>query len=179
MAIKVQIQPILKVMRGDPKYKKLRATYSTHENFRLPTDTLLSELNDLHRARSIRILDPTDPQFIDKVIEANLKDQATRSRTTEILVRALRAHSLLTRGVESLRFYLLITYSEELRSFRTKEERLQIVNMALQGFEEFLGKALLLKETAQLVATDIDKSAWNLKLVVESLKLHHSPESRI
>lgn len=166
-------------MRKDVKYKRLRSTFATHENFRLPLDSLMDELKLLHQERKVRRLNPTDPQFIDKVIEANLNDQAARSRITEILVRCVRSHTLLSSAVESLRYHLLITYSENLKSFRTIAERAQIVNMTLKTFETFLTDVSVLKESAQLVIGDIDKAQWSLKAIIDALKLHHSDERRI
>jgi hypothetical protein len=179
MAIKVQIQPVLKVLRRDPKYKTLLDTFKNHENFNLPLESLLDELKFMHKKRIIRKLNPTDPKFADNVIKAALDDQAKRSRITEIMVRCVRAHALLSSAVDSLRYHLLATYSEELRSFRTKEERAQVVNMVLKQFNSFLTNVSVVKESAQLIVADIDKSAWSLRLVVDTYKIHAAPETRL
>lgn len=177
--MKVQIQPLLKEMKEDPKYKRLKKTFSEHENFRLPLDSLLDEIKSIHRDRKVRSLNPTDPKFVDKLIIANHDDQGKRSRVTEIMIRSLRAQALLQSAVDSLRFYLLTTFSVELRSFSTKEERTNIVNMALKPFEEFLVDVSVLKESAQLLVNDIDKTAWNLKLSLSALELHVAKERKL
>jgi hypothetical protein len=179
MAMKVRIQPIVNVMRQDVKYKRLKSTFATHENFRLPLESLMDELKLAHSQRSVRTLNPTDPRFVDNVIEANLKDQAVRSRTTEIIIRCVRAHTLLANSVESLKYHLLISYSNDLKSFRTVAERAQIVNMTLKRFDTFLTDVMVLKDSAQLVVNDIDKASWALKSVLQAMELHHSPERRL
>jgi hypothetical protein len=179
MAIKVKISPLLKVLRKDEKYVRLKETFSTHENFRLPVEQLIEELKDSHKIRQVRRLNPTDPEFAKKVISAILDDQAKRSRATEILVRAVRAESLMQNALDSLKYHLLLTYSEELRSFRTKEERLQIINTTLKQFNTFLKNVNVLKETANLIVMDIDKAAWSLKSVISVLELHTRRESHV
>lgn len=173
------MQAAINIMRKDEKYRRLRTTFSTHENFRLPLESLMDELKLSHQERSVRRLNPTDPQFVDKLIEANLRDQAVRSRTTEILIRCVRAHTLLSNALESLRYHLLIKYDKELRGFRTVAERSQVVSMALKNFESFLTDVSVLKQSAELVVADVDKAAWSLKNVVSALSLHTARESRL
>ncbi len=177
--LKTYKNPVISTMRKDPKYKRLKETFSTHETFRLPLDDLMLELTGLHRSRKVRILNPTDPEFVAKVVESVLNDQAIRSRTTEILIRCVRAHALLSHSVEGLKYHLLTTYADSLKTYRTKDERAQIVNSTLRTFEKFLSDVLTLKESAQLVVNDIDKASWSLKSVLSALELHMAPERRI
>lgn len=175
----VRVESAVLIMRRDPKYKKLKHTFDTHENFQLALEDLTQELMQSHQNRLVRRLNYTDPKFVDAVINASIKEQATRSRITEIMVQCMRSHTLLNNAIESLKYHLLVTYTDELRSFRTKEERMQIVNMALRTFNKYLGDLLAVKESAQLMAADIDKSSWNLKLIVEAMKLHIARESSL
>jgi hypothetical protein len=179
MATKAQINSVVAQMRKDVKFKRLKTTFATHENFRLPLESLMDEIKLAHQQRVVRRLNTTDPNFVDRVIEAHLNDQAVRSRTTEIIIRCVRAHTLLLNAVESLRYHLLIVFSDELKSFRTIAERAQVVNMAIRTFESFLTDVSVLKESAQLVVGDIDKAAWALKSVITAMEMHHNPERRL
>jgi len=177
--VKTRVQSIVLLLRKDPKYKRLKTTFATHENFRIDLPTLLEELETSHKIRKVRRLNPTDPEFVDKLIDASLDDQSKRSRATEILIRCVRSHSLLLNAVDNLRYHLLTTYSNELRPFSTKEERLQVVKMALRTFDVFLANVTVVKDSANLIVIDIDKSAWTLKGVVQAMELHVSRERHI
>jgi hypothetical protein len=179
MAVKVSLQRFVKVLKSDSKYKRLYTTFSTHENFTLPLEDFYEELRTGHKLRKVRKLNSTDPNFVDKLITAVLNDQSLRSRTTEILIQCSRSHALMEEAVTKLRYHLLLSYGEELVGFRTKEERLQIVNMALSPFNTFLSEASTLKESCLLLTADIDKAAWALKSLVEAFKIHSVPETRL
>jgi hypothetical protein len=85
----------------------------------------------------------------------------------------------MSNALDSLRYHLLITYANDLRTFRTIAERAQIVSMTLKNFEAFLTDVSVLKESAQLVVADVDKAQWMLKGIISAMELHHSPERRI
>lgn len=176
---KMKVAEVVRTLKRDEKYKKLKETFSTHENFKIPVESLLDELKILHSDRLIRSLNSTDPKIIEKLLEANLKEQSIRARVTEILIRCVRSHSLLTKAINSLKYHLLMSYPDELKSFRTKEERNQIVTVALKRFDEYLADLAVLKESASLVASDIDKASWNLRLMVDTLKLRIGPDRHV
>ena len=179
MVMIVQLKKFVKVMKSDVKYSRLYTTFTAHENFSIPVEELHEELKVGHQLRKVRSLNTTDPRFVDKLIEAVLADQGLRSRATEIMIQCTRSYALMEEAVTKLRYYLLLSYGEELKGFKTKEERLQIVNMALDPFNSFLTDVSTLKESCLLLVGDIDKAAWALKSMVEAYKIHSSPETRL
>lgn len=174
--VKKDIQPLLKEIRRDQKYKRLRLSFDEAPMYQLPLDKLIEEVETAHKLRSIRRLNSQDPGFVDAVVVANTLDQGTRSRLTEILMSCARAISTLDRAVEALKQYLLITYSNELKSFRTKEERSMVINMALAPFIRYVERVETLKNIVDLVIVDIDKGGWSLRTSIEVLKIHTSKE---
>ncbi len=173
------LKPLIQAMKKDPKYKRLRGSFDTLPVYQLPTDTLITEVETQHKLREIRRLNSADPGFVDALIKANTNDQAIRGRVTEIVMACVKATSSLDDAVEALRYHLLMTFTDELKSFRTKDERVQVVNMVLMPFTKYTQKIAVLKEVAQLVVSDIDKGAWALRSSIEALKLHVSREQNI
>jgi len=119
--MKRDIQSIIKEMKKDAKFKRLRTAFDTLPMYQLPIENLITEIESSHKIRKIRRLNPEDPKFVDALIQANVNDQATRSRMTEIMMTCIRASTTLEAALEALSNHLLITYSEQLRGFRTKE----------------------------------------------------------
>jgi predicted secreted protein len=179
MTIKRELKPIISAMRSDEKYKRLKLSFDTLPIYQIAVDTILTEIGTAHKLRDIRRLNTSDPQFIDKIIKANTSDQSHRGRMTEILMTCLRSRATLERACTALKHHLLVTYSTELRGFRTKEERTYVIDMALSPFIRYIDRIQLLQDTANLVITDIDKGQWGLKLTVSALQMDRSRESNI
>lgn len=173
------LKPLISAMRKDVRYKRLRSSFDTLPVYQLPIDDLVKEVETLHRMREIRRLNAADPHFVDNIIKANTGDQSIRGRLTEIIMTCVKATSSLTDAVDALRYHLLNTFTNELRSYRTKDERVQVVNAVLVNFTKYTQRIAVLKEIAQMVVSDIDKGAWALRSSVEALKLHVSRESNI
>ena len=119
----------------------------------------------------MRFLTQSSPRFIEAVVDASLMDQANRSRLAEISMACYKAESTLNEALVPLKSYLLMTYSADFSGVRTKEERIQIINMALAPFTKFLDRITRTKSLASMVIEDIDKGAWVIKSLIESLKL--------
>lgn len=175
--MKRDIQSIIKEMKKDAKFKRLRTAFDTLPMYQLPIETLITEIESSHKIRKIRRLNPEDPKFVDALIQANVNDQATRSRMTEIMMTCIRASTTLEAALEALSNHLLITYSEQLRGFRTKEERKKVIDIALSSFTKYVSKVITLRDLAQFVVNDIDKGNWSLRLTVDALKIDRAKES--
>ncbi len=173
------IKEVVKEIKNDERYKRLRKSFDTLPMYQLPTDQLLSEVETLHKMREIRRLNSLDPGFTDALIKANTNDQSCRGRLTEIIMTCVKASSSLEDAIVALRYHLLLKYSDQLRSYRTKEERVQVVNKVLQPFMKYTQKIGTLKEITQLVVSDIDKGAWSLRTSIEAVQLHVSRERNI
>ncbi len=177
--VKRSLTMIVKEMRKDERYKRLRGSFDSLPMYQLPVDDYVKEVETLHQMRLIRRLNSTEPKFVDELIKANTNDQSIRGRLTEIVMQCVKASSSLSDAVDAMRYHLLISYGDELKSIRTKEERVQIVNMALITFTKYTQKIDVLKEMAQMVVVDIDKGAWALRSSIEALKLHTNREQNL
>lgn len=178
MAVKVDVKEIVSNIKDDRKFLRLKKIFSTHETYKLSTDKLLEEIKSCHQIRKVRRLNVTDTNFVDNLIDASLLDQAQRSRLTEILIQCVRAQTSLEQALESLKFHLLTTFSSSLTSFRTKEERQQVIQLALKEFSRFLADVDIVKQAATLVITDIDKASYALKNSITAIQLHHAAKER-
>lgn len=176
MTVTRSLKPIILMMQADPKYKRLRNSFDAAETYRIPFDELQKEIETLHKMREIRRLNTDDPAFVDQLIKANTNDQSIRGRLTEILMRCVRAHASLSSAVEALKHYLLLSHSDALKTYRTKEERNYIVVMALMPFVRYTDRVAALKESAQLVISDVDKGNWSIRTSIDALKLHVAKE---
>lgn len=174
-----ELKAILNSMRADIKYKRLRQSFEQLPIYQIAVDTMLEEISVLHKMREIRRLNPSDPRFVDQLIRANTTDQSQRGRLTEILMTCIRAIQSLTRACNALKQHLLTTHSQELRSFRTKEERSNVIDLVLAPFMRYVHKVQLLADTAKLVIDDITSGSWSLKLSVQALQIERTRESTI
>lgn len=179
MAIIRDIKPIRDKLRNDSRCARLLKLFQTLPLYQIPADNLMSEIESIHKTRSIRFLNSASPRFIEELVDASIRDQANRSRLTEISMQCYKAESTLKDALDPLKDYLLITYSSDLSFVRTKEERTKVVNIALLPFIKFVDKVQRVHNLANMVITDIDKGAWSLKLLVSAHQLHHAPERSI
>ncbi len=170
---------VIRVLRRDERYKRLRALFSTSPLYRLHVEALTDEVMSLHQTRSIRRLNALDPKIIDAVVNAITIDQSNRSRLTEINITCVRAKTSLEDALEALKHHLLSTYQMDLRQFRTKDERSVVMDMTFRQFRKYIMKVDMLKFTTESVINDIDRASWSLKNLIEALKIHHGRENTI
>lgn len=173
------ILPLIKNMKKDQRYKRLRDTFDRMPMYQLATEDLMTEIMTLHQMREIRRLNSQSPGFVDAVVRANTGDQAIRSRLTEIIMTCVAATNSLEDAVSALKYHLLQAFSDDLKSFRTKDERSQVVERVLVPFTKYIGKIATLKEVAALATKDIDQGAWSLKTSIQAVELHTQRESRV
>lgn len=179
MSVTRDLKPVLRAMRKDKRYKRLKDAFDTMPLFQLPVDKLADEIETIHKTRSIRIIDVSDPKFVDNLIKANVHDQSARGRLTEIMMQAVRVTSKLEKALKTMRFHLLLTFNNELRGYRTKEERLQIVEMVLKTFTDYIDDMASLRESAQLCVKDIDQGNFSIDKTIRMLEMHIARERRI
>jgi hypothetical protein len=163
-------------LKKNKKYITLKDLFNDMPIYDMPLDKLMEEVETLHKQRKIRRLDSTDHLFLDKVVEANVQDQSVRARITEIMLLCLKASSSLSTAIEALQYHLLLEYGEELKSFRTKEERLRLVQISLKPFKEYIENVNILKDMCLLVVSDIDKAAWSLSKNIDAMKIGTNKE---
>lgn len=179
MAVTRDLAPIIKAMKKDKKFKRLKEAFETLPVYQIPVEKWADEIENIHKTRLIRILDSENPKFHDEIVRANIHDQSARGRLTAIMMRCVRATVKLEKALKTLRYHLLLSYSDELRGYRTKEERQQVVELALQPFEHFINDASMLRESATLCVKDIDQGNFSLDKTLRVLEMHTQRERNI
>lgn len=171
MTTKPTTKRVVEQLRTDKRYLRLLKTFNEASLYNIPRDELIEEVKQIHSLREVRRLNIREEGYVDKLLNANTHDQAQRSRLTEILMTCLHVNEQLTRAIDALKQHLLMEYSDHLRSFRTKEERSMVLNIALRKFIRYLEDISVLKQMADLVISDIDKAGWATRASIEALKV--------
>lgn len=174
--IRKDVRVLVRDLREDERYQRLRKLFDTSPLYRLSIENLTDEIMTLHKTRAIRRLNALDPQIVNAVVNAITIDQSNRSRLTEISITCLKAKASLEDALDALRHHLLATYQEDLRQFRTKDERAIVMDMVFRQFRRYITKVDILKATSDMVISDIDKGAWSIRSLVDALKIHAARE---
>ncbi len=169
--MKRDLRPLRDKLRADRRCARLLTLFHELPMYQLDAESLIKEIEQIHKARAVRFLTQSSPRFIEAVVDASLMDQANRSRLAEISMACYKAESTLNEALVPLKSYLLMTYSPDFSGVRTKDERVQIINMALAPFTRFLDRVTKTKALAGMVIDDIDRAAWSLRGHVEAMKL--------
>lgn len=163
-------------LKKDSKYKKFkRIVLSTKE---LNLDSLLDEIANLHSSRASRLLKAKNisPKAL---IDANVQDQAYRSRLVEILVMILRQYGPLELAYGVMQDYIS-THFADLLPVRAKADRAAYLRSGvLHTAWTLLSKLERVRDSAQEVIADIDKTAWALKNMLEGMSMIHKGETMV
>ncbi len=177
--VRKEIKELVRFLRRDERYRRLKNLFDTSPIYRLSIEQLGEEVMALHKTRPIRRLNAMDPKIVDSVVNALTTDQSNRSRLTEISITCMSAQTSLQQAIDSLRYHLVSTYQDELRQFRTKDERMMVIDMTFTQFERYITKVSILKAKADQVIVDIDKGGWALRTLADVLKIHHGREMQL
>ena len=175
----VQVKALVRKIEKDQKIDRLEEAFEKYDHFKLPIKALQNEIETAHKLRPIRTLKPHGPEFVNRVIDALLSDQATRSRLAEISLQAFRAEKTLETAISALKDHLIVTYSADLSMFKTKEERLRIIDLVLARYTTYQDKVITIQNMTNIIIKDIDQAAWSLKATIEALKMVGKPEAMI
>lgn len=174
-----QVKVLIAKIERDTKIGRLEKMFETNDYFQLPIKTLEQEIETLHVTRTVRTLKTHGADFIARLIDASMADQAARSRLTEIALKAFRAEKHLATALDALKNHLIVKYSTDLSLFRTKEERLRIIDLVLERYSRYQEAVNRIQNMVKLIVNDIDQSAWMLKGITESMKMLNRPESTL
>jgi len=172
MPDKHDLLKIKRIIAKDKRVGKLDDAFQELSEFNLPIRDMYEEIERIHMTRKTRHLDKSSDTFVQDVIEGMLNDQANRSRLTEILMTCLHAKRNLSSSLESLQGYIMIEYSAQLSTIRTKGERVNFIeHHVFSKYHKYIDRVTRIKEAAELVTTDIDKAGYMYKGLIEAVKL--------
>lgn len=168
-----EIKRLRKLIRKDAQFKKVNKFFE-HVAEELSVEALYKEIQNLHKMRSSRSLDRSSKAFLDRVVEANLQDQAYRSRLAEIQMECSRILSKYEPIIEDLVLFLHAQYLESLKGFLSaKQDRLEFLQGLCKDHVRFLRDLRSVDEAAKIVITDIDKAGYMFKNLIEAVKIVH------
>lgn len=172
MADKQDMLRIKRVILKDKKVVRLEKAFSELADYNLPFRDMYEEIERIHMTRKTRHLDKSSSTFVQDIMDGMINDQSSRSRLTEILMSCVHAGRNLSSTLETLEGYLSIEYADQLRSIRTKGERVSFLrHHVLSKYHKYIDRVDRIKEAADLVMTDIDKAGFVYRNIIESVKL--------
>jgi len=149
--------------------------------YSLDLEHMRTELESMHALRKVRSLNLAETKNAQKMlVEAAEQNCAYRSRAVEIMMTIHRVSSQLEVLIEALGNYLSSEYTACLLSdYSTKGERKMAVDALLAPFSKKLKSCASVKETADLLVSDIDAASWTLQRLIAILELNATVERRL
>lgn len=164
----VQLRNRLKL---DANWQKFRNIVS--EAYKPEFDDYITELSDLHKSRSTRLLSSSGFPTGKKVAAAASKEIAVRSRAVEICIEIARNRNWLNISMSTMKNRIEVEHSTFLGSIgvRGVTERKSIAQSVMARAQKVLDQLDTITEIADLVISDIDQAGYALKHIVDSLQV--------
>lgn len=163
-------------IRDNVKYQRFKEAYNKNPNNVINFEALHEEMTRLHKTRAVRSLRRKAKGFVDEVVDALIQDQQTRSRCAEILGSCVTITGTMTDTLNNLRDYLLLEYSDLLKSIGTVKERQAVVESVLRPFYKYLEQVEQVRVHAKIIIEDIDKAGYAFTNLVSAIQLLSRPE---
>lgn len=168
-----EVKRLRKGLRKDSRFKKVVKFFSTLAE-EISVVGFQDEIRRLHKTRAMRSLDRSSKAFLDKIVEANLQDQAYRSRLAEIQLDCTRTLAQYEPIIEDLVSYLYVEYLDTIKPFFTaKQDRMEFLNSLCKEQVTFLREIRSVLEGCRIVIEDIDKAGYMFKNLIEATKIVH------
>jgi hypothetical protein len=162
---------LVKEIRGGATFKTFRQVFEAVTK-RVDIAKNTAEVLGLHTSRTSRSLATKKERYSPSVlIDASLNDLSARARMVELRVRADLNLSTLREAVAAFAKHVQTEYAEELREFRTAEQRKALVDRVIKQAREFMAEGETFIATVDTLVKDIDQSGHSLRHVIECLKL--------
>lgn len=168
---------LIKEIRNDPQYKKFQDLLLAVQK-RIDIDRLYKETMALHESRTSRSLRDGDRYSPEKLIDANLVDLSARSRLVKIRATNAKQLSHLQEGMKAMHRYISTQYDEDLKDYRTKEQRAAVIDRVLKAANEFMAECESLGNIIDMVIKDIDQGSHAMRHVIDCLKLWTESKGR-
>lgn len=89
----------------------------------------------------------------------------------EIGLNCNRVHNNITRQLDLVRESLLLRFRHSLTGFRSKDDKLRVLNYPFKEVVEYLSQIEHLQEQIEMVVEDIDKASYTISRQVELAKI--------
>lgn len=148
-------------------FKRLVTNISAKVNVEKDQEEALA----MHAGRTSRRMHGKKQYSPKSLIDAALNDLACRSRLVELRVRASIEASLLHDAIKAVRHYITNEFDVELAKYKTVDQRKAVIDRAIKRSLEVESELVALVELLDTLISDIDKSSYQLKVMVDALKL--------
>lgn len=162
---------LVKEIRAGQAYKTFKSVFEAVAK-RVDTEAATREVISLHLGRTSRTLSTKKERYSPQVlIDASLNDLSARARMVELRVRADLNLSTLREAISAFSKHVQTEYADELKEYRTAEQRKALVDRCIKQAREFLASGEAFIETVDTLVKDIDQGGHSLRHVIECLKL--------
>lgn len=158
---------------SDPQVEQLNSDVENGA-YSLDLKRMREEVRQLHRHRKVSKLSFEQlGSGIQKTwIDADLENQANRSRIVGMYFDVLEAKNDLNTKMELLKPRLKLQYAGDLsKNFRTSDDRHNAIRLAMEPARRVLMELESMEELIKVALSDFDNSAWTLTGVREALKM--------
>ena len=131
--------------------------------------TYAEETTKIHSVRMARYLLPN--LSLSDLQKAAVNESSYRSRLVEILMTVKTFSSALGDYLESMETYLFKKYPDLYEGLRYKTDRALITDKILRKYNKVYVEAAAIEENIELIITDIDKKAYTLRLLMDTIQL--------
>lgn len=177
MSNREELKAIRRILKKNPRYTQFLENFRGNPAYNINFEEYHEELQRLHTTRLTRELKRKKTRsFPEKVLDAMLQDQSTRSRCAEILGQCTKISNAMERTLSKLRDYLCSEYGETLKRVGAQAERKAFVEAIMRDFYDFYDEVKTLEKSASIVIEDIDKANYMFKNLVEIIKVLSRPE---
>jgi len=161
---------LIKEIRADANYVKFKKVYTSAVSH-LDIDKSIMEALSLHTGRTSRMLVGNDRYSAKKLIDASYDDLRARARLVEIRVTHDKRLSFIVEATGNIAKYIRTEYADDLREFGTVADRNAFVDRVLRVPRETIEEISQLISMLDTLIKDIDQANFQLKGVIECLKL--------
>jgi hypothetical protein len=163
-------------IRENKKYLRFKDAFNKNPNNVIDFDSLHEEMERLHKTRHVRSLRRKSKGFAEDLLDSLIQDQRVRSRCTEILGVCITVAGAMKETLDNLSDYLLIEYTDLLKTLGTVKERQAVVESVLRPFFKYLDQIEQLRAHAKVIIEDIDKAGFAHTNMVAAVQMLSRPE---
>jgi hypothetical protein len=161
---------IIADIRQEAEYKKFKKILARTQE-RLNVDKDQTEALSMHAGRTSRRLYGAKQYSPKALIDASLNDLAVRSRLVEVRVQCSIQIDLLHDAIKTIKHYITTQYHTELAKFKTVGQRNALIDRVINEALTVEGGGQALIKLLDDLINDIDKSSFQLRNMLEALKL--------
>lgn len=161
---------LIKQIREDGEYRKFKKILEgVRERLKIEKDR--NEALSLHAGRTSRKLHGKQQYSLKSLIDASLNDLAARSRLVEVRVQCSIQIDLLHDAAKAMKQHITTEFHEELKEYKTVGQRTAVIERVIKASLETESEGHALIKMLDDLIGDIDKSSFQLRNMLEALKL--------